>query len=57
MQHPTACCAELAEQWMHECRLHGEMAATAVRDSAAAVQGELLACYALIAKLGRCARP
>ncbi|KAK9805408.1 hypothetical protein WJX73_002177 [Symbiochloris irregularis] len=39
-------------QWLF-ARLHGEQAATRVRDSAAAVQGELLACYALIAKLGR----
>jgi hypothetical protein len=35
------------------CRLHGELAATVVRDSAAAVQQELLQCYALIERLGR----
>ena len=34
-------------------RLHGELAATVVRDSAAAVQQELLQCYALIERLGR----
>ncbi len=37
----------------HASRLHGELAATVVRDSAAAVQQELLACYALIERLGR----
>ena len=36
------------------CRLHGELAALVVRESATAVQGELLACYALIERLGRC---
>ena len=39
-------------QWLF-ARLHGELAANVVRDSAAAVQGELLEAYALIAKLGR----
>lgn len=34
-------------------RLHGELAATVVRDSAAAVQQELLACYVLIERMGR----
>ena len=44
------------DNYRHGTRLHGELAANVVRDSAAAVQGELLACYALIAKLGRSAR-
>ena len=35
------------------CRLHGALAASAVRDSATAVHHELLECYALIEKLGR----
>jgi predicted Rossmann-fold nucleotide-binding protein len=39
--------------WHLYCRLHGELAATVVRDSAAAVQQELLQCYALIERLGR----
>jgi hypothetical protein len=34
-------------------RLHGDLAATVVRDSASAVQRELLDCYALIERLGR----
>ena len=34
-------------------RLHGELAAGAVRDSAGAVSRELLACYALVERLGR----
>lgn len=37
----------------HQHRLHGELAGAVVRDSAAAVQQELLACYALIERLGR----
>lgn len=36
-----------------QCRLHGALAASAVRDSATAVHHELLECYALIEKLGR----
>ncbi|KFM25332.1 putative sugar kinase [Auxenochlorella protothecoides] len=39
-------------EWLHS-RLHGELAGAVVRDSAAAVQQELLACYALIERLGR----
>ncbi|CAL8468805.1 g8346 [Coccomyxa elongata] len=39
-------------RWLF-ARLHGELAATVVRDSAAAVQQELLQCYALIERLGR----
>jgi hypothetical protein len=39
-------------QWLHS-RLHGELAGAVVRDSAAAVQQEMLACYALIEKKGR----
>lgn len=35
------------------CRLHGELAAGGLRDSAAAVSRELLACYALVERLGR----
>ncbi|PRW60062.1 sugar kinase [Chlorella sorokiniana] len=38
--------------WLHQ-RMHGELAGAVVRDSAAAVQQELLACYALIEKQGR----
>jgi predicted Rossmann-fold nucleotide-binding protein len=38
--------------WLHD-RLHGERAGEAVRASAAAVQQELLACYALIERRGR----
>ena len=34
-------------------RLHGELAANVVRDSASAVQKEMLEAYALIEKLGR----
>lgn len=34
-------------------RLHGELAAGVVRDSATAVSSELLACYALVEQLGR----
>ena len=34
-------------------RLHGELAGALVRDSAAAVQRELVACYALIEARGR----
>ncbi len=40
----------------HHCpnyRLHGELAAGVVRDSAAAVSRELLECYELIERLGR----
>ncbi|GAB4822086.1 hypothetical protein N2152v2_009132 [Parachlorella kessleri] len=39
-------------QWLHS-RMHGELAGAVVRDSAAAVQQELLACYALIEARGR----
>jgi len=39
-------------RWLH-ARLHGELAAEVVRDSPAAVHKELLACYALVQKLGR----
>ena len=39
-------------EWMHS-RMHGELAGAVVRDSAAAVQQELLAAYALIEKRGR----
>lgn len=39
-------------QWLHQ-RLHGDLAAETVRSSAAAVQQELLACYALIERKGR----
>lgn len=35
------------------CRLHGELAGDVVRNSASAVQQELLECYALIEKKGR----
>ena len=35
------------------CRLHGELAANVVRDSASAVQKEMLEAYALIESLGR----
>ncbi|KAK2075722.1 hypothetical protein QBZ16_001463 [Prototheca wickerhamii] len=38
--------------WLH-ARMHGELAGAVARDSAAAVQQELLACYALIERLGR----
>ena len=34
-------------------RLHGELAANVVRDSASAVQKEMLEAYALIERLGR----
>ena len=47
--------AEVSEagwQWMHS-HMHGELAATVARSSAAAVQKELLQCYSLIARLGR----
>ena len=47
--------AEVAEsgwRWMN-AKMHGELAATVARSSAAAVQKELLHCYSLIAKLGR----
>lgn len=40
----TMCCPD---------RLHGALAASVVRDSASAVSSELLACYALIERLGR----
>lgn len=45
-------------KWANVCaallnRLHGELAADVVRDSASAVQRELLECYALIERLGR----
>ncbi|DBA76000.1 TPA: hypothetical protein ACH3X2_008930 [Trebouxia sp. C0005] len=39
-------------KWLFD-RLHGALAASAVRDSATAVHHELLECYALIEKLGR----
>eukprot|EP00887_Chlorella_sp_A99_P006297 scaffold3.g6297.t1 len=39
-------------EWLHS-RMHGELAGAVVRDSAAAVQQELLAAYALIEKKGR----
>lgn len=39
-------------QWLHQ-KMHGDLAAEAVRSSAAAVQQELLACYALIENKGR----
>lgn len=39
-------------RWLF-ARLHGELAAAVVRDSASAVSSELLACYALIERLGR----
>ncbi|KAL0055474.1 hypothetical protein WJX82_000862 [Trebouxia sp. C0006] len=39
-------------KWLFD-RLHGALAASAVRDSATAVHHELLGCYALIEKLGR----
>ncbi|KAL4458429.1 hypothetical protein ABPG75_013294 [Micractinium tetrahymenae] len=38
--------------WLHQ-RMHGELAGAVVRDSAAAVQHELLACYSLIEQKGR----
>ena len=38
---------------MWPCRLHGELAANVVRDSASAVQKEMLEAYALIERLGR----
>jgi bifunctional ADP-heptose synthase (sugar kinase/adenylyltransferase) len=39
-------------QWLSQ-RLHGELAAEAVRNSATAVQRELLECYSLIEQKGR----
>eukprot|EP00899_Mesostigma_viride_P009171 jgi/Mesvir1/18255/Mv09528-RA.1 len=39
-------------RWMH-MRMHGELAAAVVRDSARVVHQEMLACYSLIEKLGR----
>lgn len=39
-------------QWLHS-RMHGELAGAVVRDSAQQVQNELLACYALIERMGR----
>lgn len=38
--------------WVHQ-RMHGELAGAVVRDSAAAVQQEMLACYALVEQRGR----
>ena len=38
---------------IHMVRLHGELAANVVRDSASAVQKEMLEAYALIERLGR----
>lgn len=43
----------LTDSWLLQYRLHGALAASAVRDSATAVHQELLECYALIEKLGR----
>jgi len=39
-------------RWLHS-RMHGQLAADVVRDSPAAVHKELLACYALVQRLGR----
>ncbi|KAL4854982.1 ADP-dependent ribose-1-phosphate kinase [Chlorella vulgaris] len=38
--------------WLHQ-RMHGRLAGEVVRDSAAAVQREMLACYSLIERKGR----
>jgi len=39
-------------RWLHS-QMHGHLAAAVVRDSPAAVHKELLACYALVQRLGR----